>query len=57
MNLLPIRKVHVATAPTDEEIYYRVIAGSFTSRNNAETRKRELESKGFSGIFLEVFGE
>lgn len=54
---MPIRKVPVATAPTDEEIYYRVIAGSFTSRNNAETRKRELESKGFSGIFLEVFGE
>lgn len=37
------------------EIYYRCIAGSFKEKVNAEKRKRELEEKGFTGVFLEAF--
>ncbi|WP_300857094.1 N-acetylmuramoyl-L-alanine amidase [uncultured Clostridium sp.] len=37
------------------ETYYRCIAGSFKEKSNAEKRKRELEEKGFTGVFLEAF--
>lgn len=37
------------------ETLYRVIAGSYKERVNAEKRKSELESKGFTGVFLEAF--
>ncbi len=36
------------------ETYYRVVAGSYKDRENAEERKRQLESKGFTGVFLEA---
>ena len=36
------------------EIYYRVVAGSYKDRENAEERKRQLEAKGFTGVFLEA---
>lgn len=45
----------IVSNPVGEEIYYRVIAGSFTNRDNAEKRKKELEGKGFTGVFLEAF--
>ena len=50
-----IQTVPTTTEPAGEEIYYRVIAGSFANRDNAEKRKKELEEKGFTGVFLEVF--
>ena len=37
------------------ETFYRVIAGSYKERANAEKRKSELEAKGFTGVFLEAF--
>lgn len=43
------------TTNTTGEVYYRCIAGSFKERTNAEERKRQLEAKGFTGVFLEVF--
>ena len=36
------------------ETYYRVVAGSYKDRENAEERKRQLEIKGFTGVFLEA---
>lgn len=45
----------IVSNPVGEEIYYRVIAGSFSNRDNAEKRKKEIEDKGFTGVFLEVF--
>ena len=36
------------------ETYYRVVAGSYKDRENAEERKRQLEAKGFTGVFLEA---
>lgn len=38
-----------------EETFFRVIAGSYKKRNNAEDRKRELEKQGFTGVFMEAF--
>lgn len=39
----------------NEETFFRVIAGSYKKRNNAEDRKRELEKQGFTGVFMEAF--
>ena len=39
----------------NEETFFRVIAGSYKERANAEKRKKELEEKGFTGVFLEAF--
>ena len=50
-----IQSAPAITNPVGEEIYYRVIAGSFSNRDNAEKRKKEIEEKGFTGVFLEVF--
>lgn len=50
-----IQTVPTTNEPTGEEIYYRVITGSFANRDNAEKRKAELEAKGFTGVFLEAF--
>ena len=50
-----IQTVPTTNEPAGEEIYYRVIAGSFANRGNAEKRKKELEEKGFTGVFLEAF--
>lgn len=49
----------VVEAPTQVsnnqgETYYRVVAGSYKDRENAEERKRQLEAKGFAGVFLEA---
>lgn len=49
----------VVEAPTQVsnnqgETYYRVVAGSYKDRENAEERKRHLEAKGFTGVFLEA---
>ena len=49
----------VVDAPTQVsnnqgETYYRVVAGSYKDRENAEERKRHLEAKGFTGVFLEA---
>lgn len=47
------RKLEITN--NNEETYYRCIAGSFKEKANAEKRKRELEEKGFTGVFLEAF--
>ena len=38
-----------------EEIWYRAVCGSFGSKDNANKRKTELESKGYTGVFLDAF--
>ena len=39
---------------TTGETYYRVVAGSYKDRANAEKIKQELTEKGFSGVFIDV---
>lgn len=48
-------KAEISNNVTSGENYYRCIAGSFKEKANAEKRKRELEAKGFTGVFLEAF--
>lgn len=45
----------IETINNNEETFFRVIAGSYKERANAEKRKKELEEKGFTGVFLEAF--
>lgn len=40
---------------TEENIYYRCIVGSFKERENAEKRKVDLVSKGFTDVFIDVY--
>ena len=40
---------------TSESTYYRVVCGSFKDKSNAELRKKQLESKGYSGVFIDVY--
>ena len=49
------KKVPTSTTSSSGETFYRVIAGSYKERVNAEKRKSELEAKGFTGVFLEAF--
>ena len=48
------KKVAVVNT-TNKEVFYRVIAGSYREKANAERVKAELESKGVTGVFLEAF--
>ena len=45
----------ISSTSSSGETFYRVIAGSYKERVNAEKRKSELEDKGFTGVFLEAF--
>lgn len=38
-----------------DDNYYRVICGSFKEKLNAESRKKELESEGYSGVFIDIY--
>lgn len=37
------------------DYYYRVVCGSFKDKSNAESRKKELESEGYSGVFIDIY--
>ena len=41
--------------PTDEDIFYRVIVGSYNDRSNADRRLAEVKQKGFSDAFIVAF--
>jgi N-acetylmuramoyl-L-alanine amidase len=38
-----------------KEIFYRVIAGSFSNRENAEQQIKLLNDKGIKGVFLDIY--
>ena len=43
---------------TNEEttgIYYRVVAGSYSKKENAEAQMELLKSKGINGVFIDVY--
>ena len=46
--------VKKTTAESTADILYRVIAGSFKSRANAEAQMEKLKNLGVSGVFLEA---
>lgn len=38
-----------------KDVYYRVVCGSFKDKSRAEVRKNELECKGYSGVFIDIY--
>ena len=40
-----------------KEIFYRVIAGSFTKRENAEAQLKLLNNKGIKGGFIDIYNK
>lgn len=38
-----------------KEIFYRVVAGSYTNRSNAEAQMKLLKDKGINGAFIDVY--
>lgn len=55
LKTLNIEYREASTSTTDETVYYRVIAGSFVNRENAEAQLRLLESKGIKGCFIDIY--
>lgn len=45
---------HKYTPPTKEEVFYRVVTGSFSDIENAEKRADELKKKGFDS-FIDIY--
>jgi len=43
-------------SPTSRKVFYRVVAGSFADRKNAEKRVRELKAKGIES-FIDEYRE
>lgn len=43
------------TSTTKETTYYRVVAGSYTNRANADAQIRLLESKGIKNTFIDIY--
>lgn len=38
-----------------KDTYYRVVCGSFKDKLNAESRKKQLQSEGYSGVFIDAY--
>ena len=50
-------QVQTNKTTTSENIFYRVVAGSYTKREYAEAQVELLKSKGISGVFINVYKE
>ena len=55
-----LTETDIPTKPTkpptsSNTTYYRVVAGSFRDRQNAEERVKELKKKGYSGVFIDIY--
>ena len=48
-------QVQTNKTTTSENIYYRVIAGSYTKRENAEAQMKLLKEKGINGVFIDAY--
>lgn len=53
-NCLKLKKKEVNKEVNKEQVFYRVVTGSFTKRKNAEKRVKELQEKGYQS-FIEIF--
>ena len=42
------------TLPTGQKTMYQVICGSYGNKTNAEKIKKQLEDKGFTGVFIQA---
>ena len=48
-------KVDTNKNTTSENIFYRVVAGSYSNRSNAEAQVNLLKAKGISNAFIDVY--
>lgn len=51
----PPDKPEKPAPPIDEDVFYRVIVGSYNDRSNADRRLAEAKEKGFSDAFIVAF--
>ncbi len=52
-----LEKIENEPKPELPKIWYRVIAGSFENRRNADKVRQELIRQGFRGVWVDVFRE
>ena len=50
-----VYKVDTNKNTTSENIFYRVVAGSYSNRSNAEAQVNLLKAKGISNAFIDVY--
>lgn len=43
------------STPATENVFYRVVAGSYSERKNADAQLRLLEEKGIKGCFIDIY--
>lgn len=56
LKTLGIEYKEQTTSPViDKDIFYRVVAGSYNNRENAEAQLKLLESKGIKGCFIDIY--
>ena len=48
------KKETVTKAPVDSNTYYRVVAGSYTNKTNADKLAKELKNKGYAA-FIDIY--
>ena len=51
----PPDKPEKPAPPIDEDVFYRVVVGSYNDRSNADRRLAEAKEKGFSDAFIVAF--
>ena len=51
----PWEKVSTIASEETTGIYYRVVAGSYSKKENAEAQVELLKSKGINGVFIDVY--
>ena len=39
----------------EQEVFYRVVVGSYSNKSNAEAQVKALESKGIKGVFIDIY--
>ena len=56
MDLLKDKGIdcYISTTNINEEVFYRVIAGSFINRDNAKDMINEIESYGYEA-FIDIY--
>lgn len=52
-----LNKTIVENTSSNNSIFYRVVAGSYTSRSNADAQLKLLESKGINGCFIDIYSK
>ena len=55
LKILGIAYKEHSTPSSDSNTFYRVVAGSYNNKDNADAQLRLLESKGIKGCFIDIY--